>query len=296
MFLQTCAPGAGCGGFSIARKSRERPDGFLNIYGQNKEEKTGDVLSPYQNIQPFKGFYVYLHGIGEIFNLHAFVRLAAAVARRTGLFLSPDARPKGDRIWQLPGVGAAVHGAGFCLCPQHLAAQGRKLPYHRAFRVNDTGRVIPVPVQNPPVCSGYRAHLPHQCFRVGRHRITDIKILYEPSPLCPGHASRQGKPAGQSTLKADAHTFPIIISKSLVREPEAGFFLLCQEGGSGQHTGQLHRRAVRALGKGGMRCFPGSLYNDMAVVLNRKILGDCEAVHIIPDRPAFTCREGLAYA
>ena len=74
MFLQTCAPGAGCGGFSIARKSRERPDGFLNIYGQNKEEKTGDVLSPYQNIQPFKGFYVYLHGIGEIFNLHAFVR------------------------------------------------------------------------------------------------------------------------------------------------------------------------------------------------------------------------------
>ena len=254
------------------------------------------MLSPYQNIQPFKGFYVYLHGIGEIFNLHAFVRLAAAVARRTGLFLSPDARPKGDRIWQLPGVGAAVHGAGFCLCPQHLAAQGRKLPYHRAFRVNDTGRVIPVPVQNLPVCSGYRAHLPHQCFRVGRHRITDIKILYEPSPLCPGHASRQGKPAGQSTLKADAHTFPIIISKSLVREPEAGFFLLCQEGGSGQHTGQLHRRAVRTLGKGGMRCFPGSLYNDMAVVLNRKILGDCEAVHIIPDRPAFTCREGLAYA
>ena len=99
------------------------------------------MLSPYQNIQPFKGFYVYLHGIGEIFNLHAFVRLAAAVARRTGLFLSPDSRPKGDRIWQLPGVGAAVHGAGFCLCPQHLAAQGRKLPYHRSMTQGGLSRL-----------------------------------------------------------------------------------------------------------------------------------------------------------
>jgi hypothetical protein len=45
-----------------------------------------------------------------------------------------------------------------------------------------------------------------------------------------------------------------------------------------------------------MRCFPSSLYNHMAVVLNRKILGDCKAVHISPDRPACTCREVLAYA
>lgn len=216
------------------------------------------MLSPYQNIQPFKGFYVYLHGIGEIFNLHAFVRLAAAVARRTGLFLSPDSRPKGDRIWQLPGVGAAVHGAGFCLCPQHLAAQGRKLPYHRAFRGNDTGRVIPAPGQSPPLCSGYRAHLPHQCFRVGRYRITDIKILYEPSPLCPGHASHQGKPAGQSILKADAHTFPIIISKSLVREPEAGFFLLCQEGAPAITRASLTAALSEPSGKAACAVFPAA--------------------------------------
>ena len=294
MFLQTCAPGAGCGGFSIARKSRERPDGFLNIYGQNKEEKTGDVLSPYQNIQPFKGFYVYLHGIGEI----------SIFTHSSGW---PPPWPGGQGFFcpRIPGqrrphlaascVGAAVHGAGFCLCPQHLAAQGRKLPYHRAFRGNDTGRVIPLQARRHPYCSGLSRSSAAPVLPRRRYRITDIKILYEPSPLCPGHASHQGKPAGQSILKA----MPIPShNNQQIPGPGTGsrLFPSLSGRGSGHHTGQPHRRAVRTLGKGGMRCFPSSLYNDMAVVLNRKILGDCKAVHIIPDRPAGTCREGLAYA
>lgn len=41
MFLQTCTPGAGCGGFSIACKRRKRPDGFLiftvKIAGSRKQ-------------------------------------------------------------------------------------------------------------------------------------------------------------------------------------------------------------------------------------------------------------------
>ena len=83
MFLQTCTPGAGCGGFSIACKRRKRPDGFLNIYGQNsRKQKTGAVSLPYQDIQPFQGLYVYHHGIGKVFNLYTLIRLVTAAAAK----------------------------------------------------------------------------------------------------------------------------------------------------------------------------------------------------------------------
>lgn len=126
-------------------------------------------------------------------------------------FLSPDARPKGDRAFAKPHVvpPSMEQVASFSVPSTPAAQDVSPLPPGFPFWSMRHRAGYPVPEESTRRCSGVIALICRTSASASAATdVTDIKICMN-CPPCPGHASpARGKPAAGHHPQADAHTFP----------------------------------------------------------------------------------------